>query len=65
MKIIKVVVDKLPESASRCQASKRTWNQEWDMESVYCEFTSNTVLEDIRDYVTRRCPGCPLEEVRE
>ena len=35
------------------------------MESVYCEFTQNTILEDTRDFVTRRCAGCPLVEEAE
>ena len=65
MKIILAIVDELPKSASRCRASKRTWNQEWSMESVYCEFTQNTILEDTRDFVTRRCPNCPLVEEAE
>ena len=65
MKIILAIVDELPKSASRCPVAKRTWNQEWSMESVYCEFTLNTVLEDTRDFVTRRCAGCPLVEEAE
>ncbi len=69
MKIILAIVDKLPESASRCPVAKRTWNQEWGMESIYCGYTGRTVLDDTRNFVTRRCAGCPLikdpEEVQE
>jgi len=69
MRIVKAVVDELPKSASRCRAAKRTWNQDWAMESVYCELNFQTVLLDTRDFVKRRCPNCPLmgetEEVQE
>ena len=62
MRIIKAIVDELPKSASRCRAAKRTWNQDWAMESVYCELNFQTVLLDTRDFVKRRCPNCPLVE---
>ena len=51
MRIIKAIVDELPKSASRCRAAKRTWTQDWAMESVYCELNFQSVLLDSRDFV--------------
>ena len=67
MKIIKVVVDALPESVSRCDWSIRTWDKYKKRETVavQCEFTLNRILMESCDFVTQRCPNCPLVEEAE
>ena len=67
MNIIKVVVDALPESVSRCDWSIRTWDKYKKRETVdvQCEFTLNRVLMESCDFVTQRCPHCPLVEEAE
>ena len=67
MKIIKVVVDALPQSASRCDWAARKWDKYKKRETVavQCEFTLNRALMESCDFVTRRCPNCPLVEEAE
>ena len=67
MKIVKVVVDALPQSASRCYWATRKWDKYKTLETadVQCEFTLNRVLMESLDFVTQRCPNCPLVEEAE
>lgn len=67
MKIIKVVVDALPQSASRCYWATRKWDKYKTLETadVQCEFTLNRVLMESLDFLTQRCPNCPLVEEAE
>ena len=67
MRIIKVVVDALPQSVSRCDWSIRTWDQYKKRETidVQCEFTLNRIRMESCDFVTQRCPNCPLVEEAE
>ena len=64
MRIIKVVADALPESVSRCDWSIRTWDKYKKRETVdvQCEFTLNRIRMESCDFVTQRCPNCPLVE---
>ena len=64
MRIIKVVVDALPQSVSRCDWSIRTWDKYKKRETidVQCEFTLNRIRMESCDFVTQRCPNCPLVE---
>ena len=64
MKIILVVVDKLPESASSCYASNII-RRGWDKVTVDCDFTLKTMNMNGNDCITQRCPNCPLVEEAE
>ena len=62
MKIVIIVVDKLPLSASRCPASVNSWNPLMELNAVECRFTMEMVYMTVRHFVTQRCLNCPLVE---
>ena len=66
MRIIKVVVDALPQSVSLCDWSIRTWDKYKKRETVdvQCEFTLNRIRMESCYFVTQRCPNCPLVEAK-
>lgn len=63
MKIIRVIVDELPLSTSRCDMSTVHWNPIIFREIVNCkireEYLSMTEMTET-EYFSTRCPGCPL-----
>ena len=61
MNIIKIVVDELPESASRCFAAESHWNALEEFEVVECRFMERWAYMSFVDFFTQRCLGCPLE----
>ena len=61
MSIIKVIVNALPESASRCFAAESHWNALEEFEVVECRFKQVWAYIDFDNFITQRCPGCPLE----
>ena len=65
MKIILAIVDELPESANRCELSESHWNTLAMEEVVDCKLTLENVRMSYREYVTQRCPNCPLVEEAE
>lgn len=65
MRIVKVVVNELPERASRCEASESHWDALAMEKVVDCRFTLEKVRMSQREYVTQRCPNCPLVEEAE
>jgi len=65
MKIIQVVVDKLPESASQCFAAVENWNALTGFEEIGCGFTVQTVYTSVQKFYTQRCQNCPLVEAKE
>jgi len=65
MKIIQVVVDKLPESASQCFAAVENWNAHSGFEEIGCRFTVQTVYTSVQKFYTQRCQNCPLVEAKE
>ena len=65
MKIIKVVVDKLPESARVCWAESSVWHDGTMRRHVRCVYTNSVSAMIARDFVTKRCPNCPLVEEAE
>ena len=70
MNIIKVVVDYLPKNASCCKYAEvldqTFFVKKWALK-VSCKFKEDRVpvLVYNEDYISKRCPGCPLEEVQE
>ena len=62
MKIILAIVDELPKSASRCEASESHWDSLAMEKVVDCKLTLERVCMSQREYVTQRCPNCPLVE---
>lgn len=65
MKILQVVVDKLPESASQCFAAVESWNPLTGFEEIGCRFTVQTVYTSVQKFYTQRCQNCPLVEAKE
>ena len=65
MSIKKIIVDELPESASRCFAADSHWNPLEIVEVVECRFMERWAYMSFDNFVTQRCPDCPLEEERE
>ena len=65
MKIIQVVVDKLPESASQCFAAAENWNAHSGFKEIGCRFTVQTVYTSVQKFYTQRCQNCPLVEAKE
>ena len=64
MKIIQVVVDRLPESAQVCRFNveiNETFGTTWSN----CWLTGIDKRVSTCDYVTQRCPNCPLVEEAE
>lgn len=68
MSIKKIIVDKLPESASQCKfvdfAHELSGKQEYLM-NVYCKLDIAYSTMTPHEYVTQRCPNCPLAEEAE
>lgn len=68
MKIVKVIVDELPKSASQCEAEKMALvlpGVNSHLIRVYCKIDLNGTkhsLMSIAEYNVRRCPNCPLVE---
>ena len=65
MKIILAIVDELPESANRCELSESHWDSLAMEKVVDCKLTLEKVRMSQREYVTQRCPNCPLVEEAE
>ena len=72
MKIILVVVDKLPESISECKAVRLNLTLPGvnsKLCRIFCKFDINdtkTQLVSLKEITTKRCPNCPLvEEAKE
>lgn len=61
MNIIKVIVDKLPESACHCSAAETTLIS-MTVKAVDCRFTLNTAFISHNAFISQRCPRCPLVE---
>lgn len=60
MKILKVIVDSLPPSACQCKFADPWWNPLERYENVRCKFKISALVMDGKDFVTMRCPDCPL-----
>ena len=60
MKILRVIVDELPKSASRCDEHRANWNQLYTKLDVGCNILKDYWLMSERDFTTTRCPNCPL-----
>lgn len=60
MKIIAVIVDELPVSASRCDANWDRWNTVDEREHVGCKYQLGWWRMTTQQFVTERCPDCPL-----
>ena len=71
MKIVKVVVDGLPASVSKCEAVKHNLTLPGVNSSlcrIFCKFDINstkTQLMSVNEIALKRCPNCPLVEERE
>lgn len=62
MNIVRIIADKLPESASRCfAATSHHRNDYGEFEAVKCRFMQRWAYMSCDDFVTQRCPDCPLE----
>ena len=63
MKVILAIVDELPKSASQCKfvdfAHELSGKQEYLM-NVYCKLDIAYSTMTPHEYVTQRCPNCPL-----
>ena len=62
MKIIQIVVDKLPKSASECAFAVDEWNPHSGFEEVGCRLTVEKVFTSVQKYYTQRCQNCLLVE---
>ena len=65
MKIVQIVVDKLPESASQCFAAAENWNPLTGIEEIGCRFTVQKVFMSVQKFYTKRRQNCPLVEAKE
>jgi len=65
VKIIQIVVDKLPASASECFAAVENWNALSGFEEIGCRFTMNKAYQTVQMFYTQRCWDCPLIEAKE
>lgn len=66
MKIVQIVVDERPRSASSCPATDRFWPGFDEVKDVTCKFTGGGVVQMTAcEFFSERCPNCPLEEVTE
>jgi hypothetical protein len=65
MKIVQIVVDERPRSASRCPATDRFWPGFDEVKNVTCKLTGGVDQMTPREFFAQRCPNCPLEEERE
>lgn len=60
MKILRVIVDRLPLSASCCDASWDRWDMVDEKEHVGCKYRLGWWLMTEQEFTTTRCPSCPL-----
>ena len=71
MKIVKVVVDNLPVSVSRCEAVQHNLTLPGVNSSlcrIFCKFDTagtKTQLMSVKEIAIKRCPNCPLVEESE
>lgn len=61
MKIIKVIVDEMPLSASGCAFSSSVWNPAMRLEVVKCEITGACLAMYYEEFIEKRCENCLLE----
>jgi len=61
MRIVKVVVDKLPQNASACPFVSNLYEMPTGVYLVICRFEpSGKYFISVNDFITLRCPNCPL-----
>ena len=66
MRIVKVVVDKLPQSASTCPFVSNLYDMVTGGYGLICRFEPNEkCFMSVKDFITQRCPNCPLVEESE
>jgi len=62
MKIVQIVVDERPRSASSCPATDRFWPGFDEVKDVTCKLTGEVVQMNVFEFFSERCPNCPLVE---
>lgn len=65
MRIIKVIVDRLPESALACDFANHEWEYVSGKVLVECECDHAQCRMSKVAFITRRCSVCPLVEEAE
>ena len=65
MRIITVIVDKLPESALACDFANHEWEHASGKVLVECECDHAQCRMSKVEFITRRCSACPLVEEAE